>query len=133
MDCNYNATLKVDDNLSFDEKRNLFCYNEEGFFVVLPAENIESCQVVADIDSMDISYFNKEFVEGIGDVHFVKDTDLFSEALMKTEDILSVFFYNKEHKMVCYRKKYSSRTKEAYDIMSRINKIIVSESKKQTM
>lgn len=125
MEHNYNATLKVDDKLSFDEKRKLFCYSEGNCFVVLSTKNIKSCTVAADINSISESYFNKKIVEGIGVVYFVKDTECFSKAVMQTDVFLQIYFYDENKKIKCYKKKYDNQTKEVYNIMSRINKIII--------
>lgn len=120
----FKETLKIDDKFIFDEENSFFGYNLENEFVVLSTNNIESCVVMADLDSIDKSCFIAEAVEGFGMVHFVKDEQIFAKAVMQTNAVLTIWFYDKENKLKCFRKTYDYENKEVYVLSARINKII---------
>lgn len=120
----FNETLKIDDDFKIDEENNLFGYRFENKFIVSSSDNIESCVVMADLDSIDKSCFTVKAIEGIGTVHFVRDERNFAKAVMQTNAFLTICFYDKENELRCFRKLYDSQNEEVYALSARINKLI---------
>ncbi len=120
----YNETLRIDENFLIDEEGETFCYKKAGECVILPAKNIQSCIVMADVDSIGEEYFYIKEVPDIGKVHFVKDLNDFSKAILSGNTVLTICFLDKNGKIRSHKKKYESEDRTPYNIMSRINKLI---------
>lgn len=120
----FNETFRINEDFLIDEENRTFCYKKEGEYVIVPAKNIQSCLVMADVDNIGEEYFYIEEVPEIGEVHFVKDLSDFSKAVLAGDLVLTTHYLDENGEMRCHRKKYSSNDKTPYEIMYRINKLI---------
>ena len=117
----YRETFTIDELFGLDETHRLFRYNNESNTEILSVDNIASCMVMADLNALDKSFFHKEAVPGIGNIRFVNDMKELSKAVLSNDIVLTIFFYDKNNELKCYKKRYPSQSKQAYNIMAKIN------------
>lgn len=120
---NFCETLRVDDNLIFDEVHKIFKYTYENHTEILPVANILSCVVTTDIHALDKGLFHSEKIPGIGSIPFISDLKELAKAVRQNDIFLTTSFYNQEKNLIQYNKCFSAQSEDAYALSRKINRL----------